>query len=120
MCAARHIAYILAGSILDAVAVARYAFIYHFNAYQPAGDAFGLLLFYDFPARKVFCELGDPAQTCLQWRGSVVNIVTVKGKAFLKAQRVAGGKAYWLEALRRAYAEDFIPDRSALSPLSSK
>jgi len=60
--------------------VAWYAFVYHFKAYQFACYAIGFLCFDDFPCSKVFCEFGNPAQSCFQWRGCIIYIVKKKKK----------------------------------------
>src|SRR5690606_38706572 len=100
----------IAVSIHDVVSLPWYSAVNHLEAYQLIVQPGFLLFFQSAGIDKIFRKLGDPPQSCFQWRCGIVNIISIEAKPHFQSQGVAGSQTNGLNAIWRARLEDGIPD----------
>ena len=88
------------------------AAVYHLESHQFAGNTFALLLLQHGAVDEIlsFHKLGNPAQTGLDGRSGIIQIVAVQAEAHLQAERVAGTQPDGFNAKFGTCLEDGIPN----------
>ena len=106
----------LAGGSGQLIAVTRNTPVEQLEAHQLAGHALGFLALHAGAVDEILAlgELGDPAESGLDGRRGVVDIVTVEAETLLQTQRVAGAEADVLQSELLAGLPERLPELLAV------